>query len=146
MSERRELEAEVATFARYLSDADPDPFVVGKYVAAHDAGAVEPPGTSRHERSVVALARRSAALTRMLDAHSRVFANGNLLRRKLVLVLALLETRSPGAERLDTAAPGSRLALFARIAAFGALFAVRVILAALLLVPVRIAGAFRGSR
>jgi hypothetical protein len=144
MSDRRELELECASFVRYLSGAEPDRHVVETYVAAHEAGVVEPPGTSSYERAVVRLARRGPV--RMLDAHSRVFANGNLLRRKLVLALALLETRSPAAESIDTAVPGSNLGLFVRIAGLGALFAARVAVASLLLVPVRVACVFGTGR
>lgn len=144
MSERRELELECAKFVRYLSGAEPDRYVIERYVAAHDAGAVELPGTSRFERAVVRIARRGPV--RMLDAHSRVFANGSLLRRKLVLVLALLETRSPTAERIDAAVPGSSAALFLRIGMFGILFAARVAVASVLLLPVRLACAFGGGR
>jgi hypothetical protein len=144
MSERRDLEAECAKFARYLSGAEPDRFVIDKYVAAHEAGAVELPGTSSYERAVVGIARNGPV--RMLDAHSRVFANGNLLRRKLVLVLALLETRSPSAEKIDTAVPGSTVGLFLRIGVLGVLFAARVAVASVLLLPVRLACALGGGR
>lgn len=133
------LERECEVFARYLSGASPSEYVLKQYLAAHAAGVVLPPGgASRFDEFVVGLARRGAWLARALDAHARVFANGSLLRRKLVLMLALLEVRSPHAEALDTPTGSSRALMLVAMAWLGVRFALSVVLAALLLLPARI--------
>lgn len=134
------LERECEVFARYLSGAAPSAYVREQYAAAHAAGVVDPPGgATRFDAFVVALARRGAFVTRALDAHARVFANGSLLRRKLVLMLALLEVRSPHAEALDTPTGSSSVAMFAAMGWLGLRFALTVLLTALVLLPLRLA-------
>lgn len=146
MVERGELERECAVFGRYLCGAEPDEYVRGKYVAAHELGVVELPGTTRVERAVVALARKGPWLARAMDSQARILGNGSLVRRKLVLLLALLESRSPSAEALDAPTPGSALGMFARLAWLAAAFAFAALLGALLLVPLRIVCALGGRR
>jgi hypothetical protein len=146
MDERALLERECAVFCRYLSDAPPSAYIRAKYVEAHAVGVLEWERASSFERAVVALARNSPWLTRAMDSHERVFANGSLLRRKLVLVLALLETRAPEADELDAPTPGSRAGMLLRMAWLAAAFAARATVTAVVLLPVRLGCFARGSR
>lgn len=133
------LERECEVFVRYLSGAAPSAYVQEQYAAAHAAGVVQPPGgATKFDEFIVALARTGGVVTRALDAHARVFANGSLLRRKLVLLLALLEVRSPHAEALDTPTGGSRLVMFLCMAWLGVRFAFTVMLTALVLLPLKL--------
>jgi hypothetical protein len=133
------LERECEVFSRCLSGEPPGDYVRQQYLAAHRAGAVEAPGgATPFERAVVTLARLGPGMARALDAHARVFANGSLLRRKLVLLLALLEVRSRHAERIDTPTGSSTFALFAALAWLGLRFVVTVFVTALALLPVRL--------
>lgn len=145
MSERLERECDV--FCRCLSGAPPSEYVLRKYVAAHERGVVDPEGgSSSFERAVVALARSGPFVARALDAWSRVFANGSLLRRKMVLVLSLLEVRSPHADALDTPTGASRIAMFLGMAWLGVRFALSVVAASIALVFVRVACVFGGGK
>jgi hypothetical protein len=146
MSEHTELAREVDVFCRYLCGAPAGEYVLAQYLGAHAAGVVELPSTTSFDRALVRMARASPALTRALDAYARVFANGGLLRRKLVLLLAILETKSPTAEQLDAPTEGSRAGMLARMAWLGVVFAVLVVATALALVPVRVACALRGTK
>lgn len=134
------LERECDVFVRYLSGTAPSEYVRERYFAAHAAGVVEPPGgASRFEHWVARRASSATWLARALDAHQRVFANGSLLRRKLVLLLALLEVRAPHAEALDTPTGSSRAAMVCTLAWLGARFAVTVLLTTLVLAPFQLA-------
>lgn len=134
------LERECDVFARYLSASAPSDYVRERYLAAHAAGVVEPPGgASRFERWVVRRASTATWLARALDAHQRVFANGSLLRRKLVLLLALLEVRAPHADALDTPTGSSRAAMLFVLAWLGVRFALTVALTTLVLAPFQLA-------
>ena len=119
--------------------------MLAKYRSAHDFGALEPERATRYERALVALARGAPWLARAMDVHARVFANGSLLRRKLVLLLAILESRSPSAEALDAPTPGSRTGMFLRLAWLAAVFALTLLVGAVLLLPVRLACACGGA-
>lgn len=134
------LERECDVFVRYLSASAPSEYVRERYLAAHAAGVVEPPGgASRFERWVVRRASSATWLARALDAHQRVFANGSLLRRKLVLLLALLEVRAPHADALDTPTGSSRAAMLFALAWLGVRFALTVALTTLVLAPFQLA-------
>lgn len=146
MAERSVLERECAVFTRYLGAGAGDPYVLARYLAAHAAGVVELPRTARFERVIVGLARLGPGLTRALDAYSRLFGNGNLLRRKLVLLLAVLETRAPHDGTLDAPTPGSTLGMFTRMAWLALVFATLALVSALALLPVRLACALGGER
>jgi len=134
------LERECEAFARYLTGAAAGDYLVEKYLQAHAQGAVGSGGA--FDRALVALARRGTFLARLADAHARVFAPGGLLRRKLVLVLALLECSAP--ERVDSVTSRSARGFFLRAAWLGACFACLLALSILVCVPLRIACALFG--
>jgi hypothetical protein len=146
MADEVELERECDVLARHLGASAGDAYVRAQYRAAHEAGVVELPGTTRFERAVVRVARTMPLLLRSLDAHARVFAPSSLLRRKLVLVLAILEVRAPHDEELDTPTGTSVLAMFARMAWLGLQFSAALVLGSLLSLPIWIVSLAGGTR
>jgi hypothetical protein len=94
------LARECRLFTRYLVDGAADAALVGKYAAAHGVRPELSPG-SRFERIDLGLARQGVWPARMADAHARIFAPRTALRRKLILLLAILETTPPHARRID---------------------------------------------
>jgi hypothetical protein len=139
MADERQLERECSVFCRYLCGEEPSDYVRAKYRAAHEVGAVEPPnGATSFDRALVAIARRGTWLTRAMDSYSRVFEDGGLLRRKLVLVLALLETKSPTDGAVDTPTSSSNAAFFASIAWLGLVFLTTVLVTTIALLPLRL--------
>jgi hypothetical protein len=143
MREEDELAREAATFARYLCGVAAGEYVVERYRAAHALGLVELRATSSFERAVVALARRGTWSARAMDASTRLVQPAGLLRRKLVLLLALLESRSPPAEAIDAPTAGSRSGLLLHAAGLTLLYGVHALAGLLILAPVRLACALR---
>lgn len=146
MAERLELDRECDAFARYLGASAGDEYVREQYRAAHAAGAVELHSTTSFERAVVSLARSVPVLVRPLDAHARVFSNGGLLRRKLVLLLAILEVRAPHDEELDTPTGTSVPGMFLRMVWLGLVFGVLLACGTLLSLPIWLASRLGASR
>jgi hypothetical protein len=62
-----------------------------------------------------------------------------LLRRKLVLLLAILETSAPFAGHIDDPGSGSRITLPLRLAGRGLVAALALLAGTLLLLPARLA-------
>ena len=87
------------------------------------------------EEKLTSLESPSASL---IDGYARFFAAGGLLRRKLVLLLALLEVRAPSDALVDRVEPGSRVGFLARMTLEMACFALRLVGAALVLSPARL--------
>ncbi|MCC6988811.1 MAG: NAD-dependent epimerase/dehydratase family protein [Acidobacteria bacterium] len=130
---------ECRVFARHLLDIEPDAYVLGTY---RDAVARVPALSpmSAFDDVLLARARRGGVWTRLADAYAALFARDSALRRRLVMVLAILETRAPFHHHLDTpdGSPGAALWLrtAARVVAAGLSLAAGV----LVFVPRRLAG------
>ncbi len=146
MSADAALDREAAVFVRYLTGADPSSpgqggaagdYVLAKYRDAHARGAVGE-ATDGFDAALVRWAAAGPLRARWVDGYARFFASGGLLRRKLVLVLALLESRAPTDALVDQVEPGSRAGFLAGMTLSMGLFALRLVGAALVLTPARL--------
>ena len=140
------LERECAVWCLYLIDAEPSRGVNEGYLRAHRIGAVEPAGGgSAFDRALVAFARRGPHFARFADAHARLFSANGLLRRKLVLALALLETDADANRRVDLVSRGSRRGFIAAMTLWIAGFALAAALGLLVFIPLRAVCALFGG-
>ena len=144
---RDRLDEECAVFCRYLIDADPSPATMALYRRAHELGTLAPrAGEGRFERALVAVARRGTAPARLADCHARVFAPAGLLRRKLTLVLALLESDPAAFERVDRVDCGSLFTFGLRAGLLAGLFVLVLTGGLLFFLPLRLACAVLGPQ
>lgn len=133
---------------RYLSGVEPSAYVVAKYTEAHRLDLPQLRPGSRFDELLVAFARGGTFRAYMADAHARGFRPASLLRRKLVLLLAILECSAQGAD-LDAPDPGSRAGFALRAAFDGVRFTLAVAVGAALALPVHVVCALsrpRGAR
>jgi hypothetical protein len=146
MTDAEALEKECRALCGRFGVADPPPYVVRKYLEAHEPGRCGPgTGDGTPDETLLALARRGGAWLALADAHAAVFRRGGALRRKMILALAILESYGPTSARVDSPAPGTALALLAGIGLRCAAFLLAAS-ASLLVVPCwRAARAFRGG-
>lgn len=133
--DRAALASEFAVFARCLLGRAPEPGWVATYVRAHEAGTVEVRSATSLDRALLALARVGPAATRLADSFAAVFSRAGLLRRKLVLVLAILESHASSANEIDAARAGSRLLWVGVAALMGLAGLVRLLIAAIIVFP-----------
>jgi NADH dehydrogenase len=115
------LDGECRVFVRYLLGADADTYVTEKYAAANAALALSP--VSRFDSALLTFARLGPLCTRLADSYAGLFFRTAALRKRLVLLVAILETHAPFHQTIDRTVGGSRPLLFARlsIATAGAL-------------------------
>ncbi len=141
------LDRECDVFARYLTGVPAGDYLRTKYREAHGGGGpgagVVGPATGSFDSALVGFARSGTFATRLADAHARLFANGGLLRRKLVLMLALLECSAP--ERVDAVVSRSITGFFFRAAWLGVCFVLLALLSLVVLLPLRLVCALFGS-
>lgn len=138
------VDSECRIFTRHLLGLDPDRAVVRSYRAAIEAL----PGLHAEgprERALLALSRRGAIGVRCADAFAGLFARSSVLRKRLVLLLAILETRAPYSDRIDSALGGPGFLVIARVALRGTWSVLYLVVGALVLLPVWIALAVRGE-
>jgi len=142
-----ELERECDTFCRALiGRASPEP-VRAAYVRAHEAGVIlrdAPEQPTRFDEWLVRFARGGSSRTRLADSYAVLFARSTLLRRKLVLLLAILESTAPSARWVDTPDPGTPRGFFASAFVQVCGFAIRAAIAAAFITFVRISFALTG--
>jgi hypothetical protein len=135
------LAREAAAFTRYLVGAAPTAYVTERYAAAHAVRAGLRAG-GRFDVWLVALARAHPVTTFAVDAFARCFAPRSLVRRKLVLLLAVLEV-SPGLHaRVDTGWGPWPLAVL-HLAGRGVALALAVALSTVVLAPLWAVAALR---
>lgn len=102
-----ELDAEARVFARYLAECEADAYVCGKYREAHEVpGLIENATGSAFDSFVLGVARRGPLGTRLADVYTRRFFRRSVVRRKLLLTLAILECARCSFARFE--AGGSR--------------------------------------
>lgn len=131
-----QLEHECAVFTRCLIGVPPTGQVVSAYVDAHRrSGAFTADGDPA--AWLVALARRGPFRARLADAYARRFAPRGVLRRKLVLLLAILETSSPSFRVIDYDRPSSPGVAVLRLAAVGTAGVLTAVFAVATLVPLK---------
>jgi hypothetical protein len=134
------LALECRTFTQYLVGADPAADVVAAYHRAHVVTAVAPAGASSRplDRALLRVARLGPVCTRAADSYAAAFARSTVLRRKLVLLVAILESRGETASTIDSADPGGRAAWMFRVGAQITASALMLALAALVIIPLRL--------
>jgi hypothetical protein len=90
-AERLEREARVFTAA--LIGDEPSAYVIRQYAHGHMSLPLAP--AAGFERVLLFVARGGPYWTRAADAYARLFARRAILRRKLTLLIAILESTSP---------------------------------------------------
>jgi hypothetical protein len=133
-----QLARECALFCRYLADVDATQDIVRAYQRAHEVETLKMNATTPFDRALLQLAAGGPALTRIADAFAGPVAPGSVLRKKLVLLIAILESRGASSERVDRAVPGSPVVWAIGAAFLGAGWLLRFVVGAMLLAPLRL--------
>jgi hypothetical protein len=113
------IDREAEVFTRHLVGEVPNEYVRKAYREATIArGLASDEDFSPFDRATLRLARRGALWTRFADSYCALFHRHGALRRKLILLLAILEHTAPYSERFDRPAVrgpvGSSLVLMLR--------------------------------
>ncbi|MGQ9588796.1 MAG: hypothetical protein ACUVYA_00720 [Planctomycetota bacterium] len=98
-----DLRREARVFARYILGRETAPHLIERYARAHEA--LGPALRSERGARAVALAARRPWLLPFLDAAASLVEPQGLLRKKLLLMLAILETST---EHVEVFAPRPR--------------------------------------
>lgn len=134
---RQEAEGrECRVFARYLLRCEPDAYIVNHYATACTTLGLRP--SSSFDRTLLSFARIGPLFTRLADSYASLFFRSSTLRKRLVLLLALLETRAPFHQTVDRAVSGSVPVWLAQFALTTALAVLTAFIGALLLGPAHV--------
>ena len=143
---RKGLYNECRAFCRYLLDTEPTEYVSKKYCDAHhQKGRELDLSSALFDRILGRLSQGNRLCTGLVDAYTRMFCKRSIIRKKLILVLAILESTHPYCEDTDSVNCSSRAGFFGMVFCKVAFFAVRCMVSAIVLAPVQVASAI-GSK
>ena len=141
------LEHECRVLSRYLIGRTPDRYVVGKYIEAHRASDVWREARAvGYEGFLLKAAVIHPVTARVVDAYCRVFLPGSLVRKKSVLLLAILEASPSTHGDIDAPERSRRSAVLAKLVWRGAVFMALVSLGMATLGPLHLMLGPGGSR
>jgi len=102
----------VSSFTRYLVGQNPTEYILKKYALAHtNLEVYNGSSADPYEQFLVRLASKNQVLTRAADAYASFFGKRSLLRRKLILLLAILESSSPYYQQFESPDSTNKLVL-----------------------------------
>jgi hypothetical protein len=110
------LGREARVFTAALIGGVPTPYVTRQYARGHVSLPLAP--IQGFDGILLSVARAAPPLTRVADAYARLFARRSILRRKLALLLAVLESSAPSDEEFAPVA-ASRTGTLVRMAVSG---------------------------
>ena len=84
------------------------------------------------------LSARSPLLVRLADAYASLFLKHSLLRKKLILLLAILENAPPAQAKFDHPDSAKLLGLLATLGWHGVVYAATLILSVILFGPLHL--------
>ncbi|MBI3665244.1 MAG: hypothetical protein HY236_03315 [Acidobacteria bacterium] len=117
----------------------PIDYVVEKYCEYHRMpGVFAGLNSDRFDRLAVRLSARAPLLARLADTYASRFYKRSAVRKKLVLLLALLECSPPAFHVLDIPDACSRPGMYVRLGFRACLYGVMLILSWILFTPLRL--------
>ncbi|MEO7964611.1 MAG: hypothetical protein ABIT38_11975 [Gemmatimonadaceae bacterium] len=137
MTDRDTLAREYAIFAAYLGAGDSASSVRSAHLYG-EAHVNLPPNADRLDRWLVTVARYGGVGCSLADAYARRVRPFGLLRRKLTLTLALLESGKATHAQYDEAHPASMPVTLAALGAVGVWWIVRTVVATVVLAPLHL--------
>jgi hypothetical protein len=138
------LDRECVVFCRYLIGQEPNEYVKRKYQEAHRRSSL--PSDRRLDPAddfLVKVASISPWTTRLVDVHARVFCKSSLVRKKLILMLAILESCAPTHHYLDAVDSATVMRLFLSALYRCSTFVLMLLVAIVVIFPLHLG--WRGS-
>ena len=116
------LDRECSIFCRYLIGQEPNDYVRRKYRDGHRSLSWSRCATNSSDDLLVSIARIGTPASFVIDAYARIFRPASLVRKKLILLLAILESCAPSHLYLDSidsnSLPMFAVKLILRLASF----------------------------
>jgi len=139
MSQNDNVKAECDVFSRYLTGCKPDNYVLKKYTEAFlNGGVLERTVDNKFDRFLLNLALLHPFFTHIVDIYSRFFRSDSIVRKRLVLLLAILESWAPAYKKLDNSGANSKTVFFISMLFRGVFMVSAVLLSAVTLYPIQI--------
>ena len=131
-----QLDQEGRVFCNYLIGQDPSVYMLTKYREGHAAHGLERAADANSfDRLLVRMARKGPRFARLTDTYTSLFYGTSVLRKKLILLLAILECSAPTNQVLDAGRATGKMRYYLTLFTKGFGFAFRLLLSTLLFLP-----------
>jgi hypothetical protein len=96
------LRNECLSLCSYLIDQIPPDYLIDKYIDAHErSNLYNLNKSSRFDNILLKLARKHPILLKLTDVYTSIFRRSSIFRKKIILILALLESDGPSHCHVD---------------------------------------------
>lgn len=131
-----ELQRECTLFCHYLARQQPTDYVTAKYIDGHRFNGVSDlQYLDKIDRFLLRVARAGPFTLRIADAYARIFYHRAVLRKKLVLLLAILESCAPTHRFFDVADRAGKMRFYFGMLRSTVLFVLNLLIALLVIAP-----------
>jgi hypothetical protein len=140
---RPQLERECRTYAQYLIGQVPTPYVINRYIDFHHkSDAMRTDKSDRFDEFLVSVSARTPSWARLADTYASMLRKDSVVRKKLVLTLALLESAPPSFETLERVDGRSTFLTFMRLGWKGAAYLVTLAASLVVFTPILVTRAW----
>jgi len=133
------LDQECCLYTSYLINWGADKYVCEKYHEAHALSSGLREGNKKLDSLLVAISLKHGFLTKLVDVYTRIVYPTSLVRKKWILLLAILESYGPSHLYFENADNDGRGKLYLRVAGKGLKFIVLLVISMVALMPVHAA-------
>ena len=140
--EHEALQDEAGAFGTALLGAAPGRYVAAQYALAHQHLPLQP--VTSFDHVLLSLADHGPWALRAADGYARFFAPTSALRRKLTVLVAILESASPS-DAAFASSEDSRVSVLVQLLLTGAGFALLLGVGVIVLAPLQLASRFRSD-
>ena len=133
---KAQLERECRIFTKYLISQSPNDYVIDKYYEANIKSAeLSHAPADRFQRILLSIAVKSFFMTSFVDSYASIFLKDSLFRKKLILLLAILENSPPFYAKFDYPDSSNSFHIFLTFGLHGIWLAFSLILSIILFTP-----------
>lgn len=133
------LDDECNLFCYYLINQKPNKYVSEKYQEGHKLNNINRNhALGNFDKLLINIARISPLFTRLVDVYTRIFFKNAVLRKKLVLLLAILESCAPTHNYIDSVDTFSKTTFYIRMFEKGLSFIHTLLISSIIFMPFHI--------
>ncbi len=134
----RQLDQEARVYTKYLIHQEPDAYVLEKYCLAHQKSPELCQGTtSPFDARLVGFSAKSPTWARLADSYTAIFLRNALVRKKIILLMAILESSAPFYQAFEAPESKNPFLIFGLLGLRGSGFAISLLIASLIFLPMR---------
>ena len=141
-----QLDRESKVYTKFLINDEPTSYIQNKYQKAHHRSNIfEGNVSDPFDDFLIKFSSKNGFFTKLADSYASFFKKNSLIRKKLILLLALLESTAPSYRQFESPDSSSMLTIVFWIFLKGAVFAISLIAAIILFMPIKVLFSIRAK-